>query len=556
MKQTLKTEGGIRRGAYCALIVLVAAGCGGLDERKNSKNGSAHYALEGVSLAISTIYENCRGEQWLGAVVGSTVTTPNGSVQKFENGIIFNGKTHRGCLRGSFPMVDGRLLENPDSLSVTDLKSYVDDDPVLARYRKCVVKTLVDQREHRDDCSYANIHPYCGGSDTAWCSEFASWIYLHSGMQNIEGPYRHMSSVTNGPQLKNVFDEYWIDREDVTGLTAAPGDVIVMENSEGYSHTTMLVAVREDREHFFTIGGNESNTVGGPTARDYFTPGLWSSLDGIGKIQSSWFDYRNAYLPECQGPQAAFTLAPKDYRNHEEQELKGRNTYCGTLMAHGENIAGNCSFASVDVIHESVVKKSLALHELESVALDMVASGSNAVNLQATCGTSVQNKTYYRDTAAPTFREIRAFMGTGKRIIFEPVGLSDDGYWYSSNYQTSVQLDGGAEIVLTGNIGRLDNLSNGEHTEGLRITDGCGRVSTRRTIRITTNNGYLVDPNAPPQPAECPQGQVKNALGICVVNTCDGANGWIFSPEGAGGNGSCECAPPGHPLYNPTHCIY
>jgi hypothetical protein len=375
-------------------------------------------------------------------------------------------------------------------------------------------------------------------------------------MRNIEGPYRHMSSVTSGPELANVFDSQWIEGEDVRALTAAAGDVITMDNSEGNSHTTLIVAVRQDSRQMFTIGGNEGGTVGGPTARDYFDPTVWGRLRGIGKIQPSWFDFESGYLPGCRGAAPAFKLSPRDFRGGREEALVGRNTFCGTLMARGEDLEGNCQTSTVSVVHDGTVKATLALRALESVALTQVGAGPNRVELQARCGAQSRSEIYHRDTRAPSFRELRVYM-SGTRIAIEPVGLSDDGYWLTSDYDLRVILDGGSERSHRGSVALLQGLAAGAHTARVRVGDGCDRLSASQTVTFSVNgSGQLLDPAAGTGSGPCPVGQQRNALGRCVAASCDGERGWIFDPTAAAGNGGCVCAPPGHPLYNPTDCIY
>ena len=161
------------------------------------------------------------------------------------------------------------------------------------------------------------------------------------------------------------------------------------------------------------------------------------------------------------------------------------------------------------------------------------------------------------DRRSPQFESVRVYMGRNKEIILEPVGIVDDGYWLSSDYDIAIRLSGSEQATVSGAKVIIPELNPGAYSGSMRIIDGCGHSSSVESIHFAVNeDGYVVEPGSSLQPDQCSSGQERNARGECVDADCDEEHGWLFNPECAAGRGCCECAPPGHPLYNPSECIY
>lgn len=512
---------------------------------------------DGVPTSFRTLFLRCRGGDWLGSPLGTPVDTPNGSIVLFEHGAIYDGSTHRGCIDDSARMIDGRLIDNPawGSMSYNVLRDLVELDPVLPRYRKCVVRTLIDQRAHRGDCSYAHIHPYCSGAEN-WCTEFASWAYRNSGMKNIEGDTRHLSSVWHGDQLRRVFEDNgaWTTRDRVTSRTAQPGDFTILD--DGSEHTTLVVGIGLDSRAMWTIGGSEGGTVG-YSRRSYYEPGLNSDVEGFGHPRSSFFDYENGYLEGCHDvvePPLELILQD-DYRD-TRGALRGRDTVCGDLVASAKNVYPKCTDAYVGVIQDSVLRTSIHLRELEIEPVPIAAGTSSKLTLQARCGSDRVQREVWVDRRGPTLSGVDVHSAGAHSVLVDPSDLSDDGYWNGTDYKLRVSLDGGAWVTSTGTTTVLRSVPAGTHTVRVRVSDGCGRLSLVRTASFTVSSAGYVVPSGTGATGSCDPGEALNGMGQCVDADCDGDDGWIFDPGCAGGKGCCACAPPGHPLYNPTQCVY
>ncbi len=506
---------------------------------------------------FQTLFYNCHGDAWLGNRIGDPVATPNGRLQRYEHGSIFSSNSHNGCFGEDVLMVDGRLLDSPSELDVETFQEYVEKDPILPKHRKCVVFTLIDQRLRRDDCDGENIHPYCEGAEQ-WCSEFASWVYRNSGMRNIEGEHRHLSSVKWANQLRRVFEYFdaYIEDDDLKKTTAEPGDFLILKDDT--KHTTLVVAVNLDASLVWTIGGSE----GDPRTvrfrpRDYFNPRLAEEIEGVGLIRGPWFDFRNAYLEQCQpGTKTSFSLDPKDYVDGQEEDLKGRGVFCGELIVRVKNAWPNCADVSIRVIQGPTPSSRIHVSELEPKRIRLTSGAFDGIQLRAECARKRESMTVWPDRSSPQFDSVSVYMGRNKEIILEPVRITDDGFWQSSDYDIALRLPGSEQATVTGGKVVIPEMESGTYRGRLRVIDGCGRSSLSKSVEFTVNEtGYVVDPGSSPHPDECPSGQDKNSRGECVDAGCDEALGWIFDPDCAVGRGCCVCAPPGDPHYN-SGCIY
>lgn len=209
--------------------------------------------------------------------------------------------------------------------------------------------------------------------------------------------------------------------------------------------------------------------------------------------------------------------------------LGSRNTVCGKLVGRAKNVHPTCTTASVQVIQGSLLRDTVSIHELESITIPVSSSLDNRVELRGRCGSERDTVVVWKDRTRPSFGSVNVFSSDGS-LCLEPIDLSDDGYWNTSDYQAAVRLNGAVEVVVDGIVGRLTGVVPGTHSASLRLIDGCGRRSASRTVEfIVSSGGYLVDPDTE-SPDSCGPGQERNARDQCVTVSCDGDLGWIFDP--------------------------
>ena len=289
---------------------------------------------------------------------------------------------------------------------------------------------------------------------------------------------------------------------------------------------------------------------------DYYNPDLIWSMEGIGKIRPSFFNYANGYLKGCQEPPTV-EIEPVDYVDGELKRPRGRNNVCGELMVRADNVWPTCREATVRPIQNGIVRDAFTLKQLELKSVPVSSSGSNRITLRATCSGQTDSQVVWLDRDKPSFDRVSVYSSVNAHgdtdTIVNAVQIHDDGYWLTSDYRIQVREDG-VVSSYDGTAATLD-LEEGTHTVDVRIEDGCGRRSGWQTVEFGISaGGYVVEPGFESE-SDCEDGEELNGRGECVEADCNADLGWIFDPSCGAGKGCCTCAPSGHPDYDPT-CLY
>lgn len=194
-------------------------------------------------------------------------------------------------------MLNGRLLEPTGDIDEDRLEKYINSDPTLDWFRKKVAITALEEAK-KGLCGDDARNRYSASG--SWCSEFARWVYLKSGMNNIGYPSGawtvHLSDVTLNKQLVKLFDYIglfkWRNKNQVTPQTAEVGDYVsMMTEGKKKNHAGIIVAVNEDNKNIWTVEGNVGDCVCLYGQRPYFLDGmnLDGNIDGIGKLHMLLF---------------------------------------------------------------------------------------------------------------------------------------------------------------------------------------------------------------------------------------------------------------------------
>ncbi|MBM4430676.1 MAG: hypothetical protein FJ026_10075 [Chloroflexi bacterium] len=190
-------------------------------------------------------------------------------------------------------MWNGEVYDVGNNPSVQELTSYINNDPQLEWFQKKVALTALQEA----------VSPLCGDdarnrydASGYWCSEFARWVYLQAGMNDIDCCWGlELSDVTLNKELVKLFDHYgrfkWRSKGQVTIQTVGVGDYLSWTTKgKKKNHAVICVGVNHDRKFIWTVQGNVGDCVWYGT-EDYFPDGTTcnADIDGVGKIDAGLF---------------------------------------------------------------------------------------------------------------------------------------------------------------------------------------------------------------------------------------------------------------------------
>lgn len=141
----------------------------------------------------------------------------------------------------------------------------------------------------------------------AYCSEFARWVYLDAGLNNIHYCYgtvpgsrttylplcntSSLSGVRLTIQMVTMFRDHGAFTEDSsmtpTPHMVQPGDYLALTGSSGdrYGHSAIALAVSNDYKWLWLVQGNRPNGCVSWDRIPYFTNGqLNPAINGVGNI--------------------------------------------------------------------------------------------------------------------------------------------------------------------------------------------------------------------------------------------------------------------------------
>jgi hypothetical protein len=132
-----------------------------------------------------------------------------------------------------------------------------------------------------------------------WCSEFARWSLLNSGMNNVGycaalGPrgtgclsWPMLSDVRTTPQMVKLFFNLggFTPDSSMTTSSVKPGDYLAMTGSSGRcGHSGIVLGYSADYRWIWTVEGNVGDCVVGQR-RPFFVDGVLDpKIDGVGNI--------------------------------------------------------------------------------------------------------------------------------------------------------------------------------------------------------------------------------------------------------------------------------
>ncbi len=216
-----------------------------------------------------------------------------------------------------------------------------------------------------------------------------------------------------------------------------------------------------------------------------------------------------------QDPKAAAALFKVEVRDASD-DLVNR-TLCGpaTLSARVLPLTGTCAHATISLFHGGVSLVSAVVTPYTWHSFN-VGAFSGAIDVRATCGGETHSQRVNLDHTAPTFTAV----SVGGAWSSDPVrvslsGVSDDGWWLSSEYTTAIHLDGVYQGRFNGVGATLSGVAAGAHTLRATLQDGCGRRSTSRDV------SFNVDRTAPTIAFSSPAASAlvlrTSALSVSVV---------------------------------------
>ncbi|MBN1696722.1 MAG: hypothetical protein JW881_04350 [Spirochaetales bacterium] len=232
---------------------------------------------------------------WLGFPITDEGLYESVRYNKFEYGYIFSNPEFG--TREAALWFAGRYIYLPYTELVNDINLMIVSND-NARSKKTVeeFRTLVlnvGLNEVKTGyCGAEAKSRYGAKPDAKWCSEFARYVYLESGIySDYFQAWNMLRKVTTVDKFRDFFRDYgqWLvtSKGQVNGNTIYPGDYLALTGSAGEkSHSAIAVAVSPTLGWVCTVEGNQE---GGCTAykfRPYIVNGsVHEDIDAIGKIK-------------------------------------------------------------------------------------------------------------------------------------------------------------------------------------------------------------------------------------------------------------------------------
>jgi hypothetical protein len=144
---------------------------------------------------------------------------------------------------------------------------------------------------------------YWADSGAAWCSEYARWVYIKTGVPaencyvwetedngNVDYACPELRDVTTVSDLVAWFGLLaggWTDAGGVRPGQVRPGDYIALTtDGESFNHSALVVAISDDYRYIWTSEGNFDDCVRF-NRRDFFVDGhLNPDINGVGNYDT------------------------------------------------------------------------------------------------------------------------------------------------------------------------------------------------------------------------------------------------------------------------------
>ncbi len=172
------------------------------------------------------------------------------------------------------------------------------------------------------------------------------------------------------------------------------------------------------------------------------------------------------------------------------QNLVGRNTVNARrpVTFSLNNFTCDCSRSSVHVFKGD----GNQIHTFNNIQMEQNVtyrppSGVRKLYFQAACGSGINRrvteKSIFLDYEPPTFDSIKVTPNTRREgsMVLYANRVRDDGYWDGSDYQIQVTIDSTRNYSGSGTGITINDLSDGNHSATMRISDGLGRWSDSKT---------------------------------------------------------------------------
>ena len=165
---------------------------------------------------------------------------------------------------------------------------------------------------------------------------------------------------------------------------------------------------------------------------------------------------------------------------------RGRDTVDGerniAFRVESSDSACYCYDARIQIFQNSVLRTTLSNIEEGEEEEYRPIRGRNVL-FKTSCRRKVVDKQVNLDFEPPTFDNIVVSPNTRRErsMILHANRVEDDGYWNTSDYRVQVTLDGTHNYSGSGTGITIDDLSDGNHSATMRISDGLGRWSDSKT---------------------------------------------------------------------------
>lgn len=250
---------------------------------------------------------------WLGYPTSDEIKIPGGVCNHFEYGYIFILPIRNvpEVFATRSIMLSGNLFDLSGNISPSKMADYIKEDMKLKWFQKEVALKGIDEVKQRFVGDKARKR-YFNTSDTGWCSEFAAWVYYHSGMADISycsihvfwcwnHVYLHEVTLTkemaklfryNGNRFhcNKIWSVFWKNDPVITPQTAKVGDYIALSASgDALGHSAIIVGVTYNKKFLWIVEGSAGDKTKMTRMAYYIDGELNPKITGIGKIDSGLF---------------------------------------------------------------------------------------------------------------------------------------------------------------------------------------------------------------------------------------------------------------------------
>lgn len=166
----------------------------------------------------------------------------------------------------------------------------VDPDPTELAAHQIKVLNKAQAEADLALCGLSATERYVAEAGSAWCSEFARWVYIQAGV--MTDSTTALWGLTSWSRFQNFFTNKgkFLSRSQITptgstDLLMAGNYLLLDTNLDGVAnHSALIVGVSADLKYIYTVEGNVSNCTKRLTRPFWVNGVIDAKILGIGKI--------------------------------------------------------------------------------------------------------------------------------------------------------------------------------------------------------------------------------------------------------------------------------